>query len=192
MKLEVLRYSSQNDSTLGLLFDVTHGKRQFLCYTIEDEYRSIKKMHETRIPEGSYKLTLRSEGGFHSRYLQKYGANFHKGMIYVNKVPNFEYVLWHVGNYETNTSGCLLLGNTSSENISDKKGYIGASVAAYKRVYPLVRDAILKGEEVTVTYVDFDYVMGKPTVKVKPLKPNKPYNKANAQSIIKRMGGKLK
>ena len=192
MKLEVIRYSSQNDSTLGLLFDVTHGKRQFLCYTIEDEYRSVKKMHETRIPEGRYKLSLRKEGGFHSRYLKKYGANFHKGMIYVNKVPNFEYVLWHVGNYETNTSGCLLLGNSSSENISDKKGYIGASVAAYKRVYPLVRDAILKGEEVTVTYVDFDYVMGKPTVKVKPLKPKKPYNKANAKRIMGRIGGKLK
>jgi len=192
MKLEVMRYSSQNDSTLGILFDVTDGKRKFLCYTIEDEYRSVKKMHETRIPEGTYTLTLRSEGGFHSRYLKKYGANFHKGMIYVNKVPNFEYVLWHVGNYETNTSGCLLLGNSSSENISDKKGYIGASVAAYKRVYPIVRDAILSGSKVTVTYVDFDHVEGKPTPKVKPVKPRRPYNKANAQSIMARMGGKLK
>lgn len=192
MKLEVLRYSSQNDSTLGLLFDVTDGKRHFLCYTIEDEYRNVKVMHETRIPEGTYKLTLRSEGGFHNRYLQKYGANFHKGMIYVNKVPNFEYVLWHTGNYESNTSGCLLLGNSSSENISDKKGYIGASVAAYQRVYPIVRDAILSGQDVQVTYVDFDYVEGKPTVKVKPVKPNKPYDKANAQSIMARMGGKLK
>jgi len=192
MKLEVMRYSSQNDSTLGILFDVTDGKRKFLCYTIEDEYRSVKKKHETRIPEGTYTLTLRSEGGFHSRYLKKYGANFHKGIIYVNKVPNFEYVLWHVGNYETNTSGCLLLGNSSSENISDKKGYIGASVAAYKRVYPIVRDAILSGSKVTVTYVDFDHVEGKPTPKVKPVKPRRPYNKANAQSIMARMGGKLK
>ncbi len=191
MKLEVIRYSSQNDSTLGLLFDVTHGKRQFLCYTIEDEYRSIKKMHETRIPEGTYKLSLRKEGGFHQRYSSKY-KGWHRGMIYVNKVPNFEYVLWHVGNYETNTSGCLLLGNSSTENISDKKGYIGASVAAYKRVYPLIADAIEKGQDVQVTYVDFDYVMGKPTVKVKPLKPKKPYNKANAKRIMGRIGGKLK
>ena len=38
MKLEVLRYSSQNESTLGMLFDVTEG-REFLCYTLEDEYR---------------------------------------------------------------------------------------------------------------------------------------------------------
>jgi len=192
MKLEVMRFSSQNDSTLGILFDVSDGNRKFLCYTIEDEYRAVKKMHETRIPEGTYKLSLREEGGFHKRYLSKYGANFHKGMIYVNNVTNFEYVLWHIGNYETNTSGCLLLGNSQTENISDKKGYIGASEAAYKRVYPIVRDAILSGEKVEVTYVDFDYVEGKPTPKVKPVKPNKPYNKANAQGIMARMGGKLK
>ena len=38
MKLEVLRFSSQNDSSLGLLFDVTNG-RKFLCFTLEDEAR---------------------------------------------------------------------------------------------------------------------------------------------------------
>ena len=42
MKLEVLRISSQNDSTSGVLFDVTDGKRKFLCYTLEDEYRAVK------------------------------------------------------------------------------------------------------------------------------------------------------
>ena len=39
MELEVLRISSQVDSTSGILFDVTEGKRKFLCYTIEDEFR---------------------------------------------------------------------------------------------------------------------------------------------------------
>ena len=33
MKLEVLRFSSQNESTLGMLFDVTEG-RKFLCLTL--------------------------------------------------------------------------------------------------------------------------------------------------------------
>jgi len=84
MELEVLRISSQADSTSGILFDITGGKRKFLCYTVEDEYRSTKVKHETRIPAGVYNLTLRTEGGFHSRYLRKYGPEFHKGMIYVN------------------------------------------------------------------------------------------------------------
>lgn len=41
MKLEVLRFSSDSDSTLGALFDVT-DKRKFLCFTLEDELREVK------------------------------------------------------------------------------------------------------------------------------------------------------
>ena len=59
MKLEVIRFSSQNDSTLGLLFDVTDG-RKFLCFTLEDEARDTKVMGETRIPAGIYDLKLRT------------------------------------------------------------------------------------------------------------------------------------
>ena len=36
MKLEVLRFSSDSDSTLGVLFDTT-CERKFLCFTLEDE-----------------------------------------------------------------------------------------------------------------------------------------------------------
>ena len=32
MKLEVIRYSSQKDSTLGMLFDVTKGRKFFMFY----------------------------------------------------------------------------------------------------------------------------------------------------------------
>lgn len=41
MKLQVLRFNSQSDSTNGLLFDVTNGIK-FLCYTLEDERREEK------------------------------------------------------------------------------------------------------------------------------------------------------
>jgi len=150
MKLEVLRFNSSDDFTTGLLFDVTDNVRSFLCYTLEDEARTEKKWGETRIPAGTYKLTLRSEGGFHTRYLAKFGADFHKGMIYVNEVPNFEYILWHIGNDDDDTAGCLLVGKTSQDN------FIGSSTAAYKEIYPPIRDAILSGEEVSVKYIDYD------------------------------------
>tara|TARA_Y100000768_G_scaffold383205_1_gene364937 strand:+ start:974 stop:1774 length:801 start_codon:yes stop_codon:yes gene_type:complete len=156
MILEVLRISSQADSTSGILFDITENKRKFLCYTIEDEYRAEKVKHETRIPAGIYKLTLRSEGGFHSRYTSKYGAEWHKGMIYVNNVPNFEFILWHTGNTDESTSGCLILGDSQTSNLVKADGFVGSSVNSYKKVYPIVRDAILSGEEVLVKYVDFD------------------------------------
>jgi len=160
MKLEVLRISSQEDSTSGILFDVTDNKRKFLCYTVEDEFRAEKIKHETRIPAGTYTLTLRSEGGFHSRYTSKYGADWHRGMIYVNNVPGFEYILWHTGNTDESTSGCLILGNSQTSNLVQSDGFVGSSVNAYKTVYPMIRDAILSGEKVLVRYIDFDYIEG--------------------------------
>ena len=71
MKLKVLRFSSQEDSTSGLLFEENDLGLRFLCYTLEDERRSIKVKGETRVPSGIYKLALRKEGGFHKRYKGK-------------------------------------------------------------------------------------------------------------------------
>ena len=67
MKLKVLRFSSQEDSTSGLLF--LEGKKglEFLCYTLEDERRVLKVKGETRVPSGTYKIELRTEGGFHEK-----------------------------------------------------------------------------------------------------------------------------
>jgi len=154
MKLEVIRYSSQKDSTLGMLFDVTKG-RKFLCFTLEDEARRTKVKGETRIPAGTYKLKLRKEGGYHARTLKKYGSAFHKGMIHVQNVPNFTYILWHTGNTDEHTMGCLLFGDTAQQNVT-KEGFIGASGDAYKRVYPPIAAAIESGVDVEVKYVDFD------------------------------------
>ena len=155
MKLEVLRFSSQIDSTSGILFETTNGKRTFLCYTIEDEQRDVKVWGETRIPAGTYKLKLRTEGGFHNRYVSKYGG-WHKGMIWVQDVPGFEWILWHTGNTDEHTAGCLILGNTQTNNRIAKDGFIGSSVDAYKFVYPRVAAAIESGLDVEVTYIDYD------------------------------------
>jgi hypothetical protein len=156
MKYEVLRVSSGKDSTSGLLFEVDNGKRTFLCYTLEDEQRDVKVWGETRIPAGTYKLKLREEGGFHNRYLNKYGTPFHKGMIWVQDVPGFEWILWHTGNTDEHTAGCLILGNTQTNNRIAKDGFVGSSVDAYKFVYPRVAAAIESGLDVEVTYVDYD------------------------------------
>ena len=154
MKYEVLRISSGKDSTSGMLFEINNGKRTFLAYTLEDEQRDVKVWGETRIPAGKYKLSLRKEGGFHTRYQAKYG-DMHKGMIHVNDVPGFEYILWHTGNTDENTAGCLLLGNSQTSNLVQKDGFVGSSVNAYKDVYPYVAAAISQGD-VWVTYIDYD------------------------------------
>lgn len=147
MELKVVRYKSEDETTLGHLY--INGKHQ--CYTLEDEFRSEKVHGETRIPEGTYKITLRNEGGFDRRYRAKFGTKFHKGMLWVRDVPNFEYILIHIGNTDDDTAGCLLVG--SQPNRSDQtEGKVSASTDAYKIMYPKVRDALLKGEEVTITY----------------------------------------
>jgi len=155
MKYEVLRTSSGKDSTSGLLFEVSQNKRTFLAYTLEDEQRDVKVWGETRIPAGTYKLKLRTEGGFHNKYASKYG-NFHKGMIHVQDVPGFEWILWHTGNTDEHTAGCLILGNTQTNNRIAKDVFIGSSVDAYKFVYPRVVSAIEAGIDVEVEYIDYD------------------------------------
>jgi len=154
MKYELLRKKKKKDSTSGLLFEVDNGKRTFLCYTIEDEQRDVKVWGETRIPAGTYQLELRTEGGFHNRYKSRYP--FHKGMIWVKDVPGFEYILWHTGNTDEHTAGCLVLGNSQESNIVKKDGFVGYSRDAYSFVYPRVAAAIESGLRVSVEYIDYD------------------------------------
>jgi hypothetical protein len=149
MEITVQRFSSNNESTLGVLFIDC----DFQCYTIEDEFRSKKARGETRIPAGRYRITLRNEGGFHSRYLQKFGADFHKGMLWIRDVPDFEYILIHIGNDDDDTAGCLLVGNTANNNRSGA-GFVGDSTGAYKELYQIIRDAILDGDDVWINYLD--------------------------------------
>jgi hypothetical protein len=156
MKLEILRINSDIDSTSGLVFDTTDG-RKFLCYSLEDEYRNEKVKHETRVPAGTYKILLRKEGGFNARYTKKYGK-FHKGMLHVQDVPGFQYILIHTGNTDEHTSGCLIVGDSQENNQLIKNGFIGKSVQAYKRIYTPIADALENGEEVTITYIDYDTV----------------------------------
>ena len=155
MKLIVLRFSSEADSTHGLLFEHTEVGKKFLCYTLEDERRALKVRGETRVPAGTYKIELRKEGGFHERYTKKY-PGLHRGMLHVTDVPNFEYILIHTGNTDEHTAGCLLVGDSQENNQLLPDGFIGKSVNAYKRIYPRIASAIANGEEVTITYQDYD------------------------------------
>jgi|TARA_Y100000310_G_scaffold68472_1_gene63856 hypothetical protein len=152
--LEVLRYSTSDDSTLGILSEVGGNGREFLAYTIEDEFREEKVSGKTRIPEGTYEIKLRTTGGFNNRYTAKFG-DWHKGMLHVQDVPGFEYILIHTGNTDEDTMGCLLVADTSQQNIT-KEGFIGASTDAYKRIYPDLAQYILDGNKLTITYIDYD------------------------------------
>ena len=164
MKLEVLRISSGPDSTSGILFivddtaDNPNGegfrcKRSFVCYTLEDEKRDVKKYGETRIPAGTYEVKLRTEGGYHQKYSKRF-PDIHRGMLHITNVPNFEYILIHCGNTDEHTAGCLLVGDSQENNQLNKDGFIGKSTQAYKRIYPKIAETILNNNKVLITYKD--------------------------------------
>lgn len=148
MKITVNRFHSNNDATLSTI----HIDGKFICFGLEDEYRAKKVKGETRIPAGTYNIGIRKVGGFHGRYRSMFGS-FHKGMLQVLDVPNFEYILIHIGNYEHNTNGCLLVGKNATTD--GNKLTIPVSTTAYKEFYSKVIDEAIKGN-VTIEYIDND------------------------------------
>lgn len=143
--LIVDRYLSNADATLSRVY---LGEK-FLCHGLEDEFRTDKVAGETRIPAGRYRLTLRTWGGFHNRYKRKF--NDHIGMIWVRDVPNFQFILWHIGNFETNTDGCLLLGEGDEQAMA-----VWNSGKTYRQVYSIVAPMIRDGRITHVQYRDND------------------------------------
>lgn len=151
MNLRLERLTADADSTIGALF--LDGR--FQCFTVEDEFRATKVARETRVPAGVYDVKLRAEGGFHQRFLEKFGPTWHKGMLHLQHVPGFEYVLIHTGNTDDDTEGCVIVGLGANVTLEGGGG-LANSVLAYQKFYPPVRDALLRGERVTLTIVDRD------------------------------------
>jgi len=157
MKLEVKRLGDNGDTTIGAFY--INGV--FKCFTIEDqEQKGAKVKGETRIPNGTYNVSLRKEGGYHAKYTKRY-PDIHKGMLCIHNAPNwkvinngkeFQYILIHTGNHDGHTMGCLLL------NFSvDSSSYMGSnSGGAYKAFYPDIANAANNGEEITITYTDIE------------------------------------
>lgn len=112
MQITVDRYLSTNEATLSRV--LVDGA--FQCFGLEDEFRAVKIPGETRVPAGSYKITLRTWGGFHDRYQKdRRFRDFHQGMLWVRDVAGFEDILIHVGNSERDTAGCLLVAKERDE-----------------------------------------------------------------------------
>ena len=157
MKLTVVRTQFGTDATNGIL--LVDGL--FECYTLEDQYQAVKVMHETCIPEGTYEIKFRTVGGFHSKYSERYG-NAHYGMLHLQDVPNFTYILIHAGNTDEHTSGCLIVGETQQDLDLSDDGFIGHSGKAYLKLYNKVAKELLLGKEVSIEYTTITKLLQKP------------------------------
>jgi len=148
MEILVDRFVSDEDSTISrVLLDGS-----FVCFGLEDEYREHKIPSETRVAAGTYDVRLRTVGGFHQRYQNRYG-DLHRGMLHVQEVPDFEYILIHVGNTDEDTAGCLLVGEDAITTQGEMR--VNMSRSAYQKLYPMVVDAAARGD-LQITYQDND------------------------------------
>lgn len=149
MKITVKRFLSNANETMGvMLIDGTP-----VCWTMEDEHRDKKVMAETRIPAGTYKIGLRLEGGHHEKYGKKF-PNLHKGMLELQNVPNFKFILIHIGNTDDDSAGCILVGNYP--NPLGATLTVGDSTGAYLKIYKIIIDAFNRKENVEITIEDQD------------------------------------
>jgi len=135
MLLNLTRLSTTEESTLGCL--KING--MFACFTIEDAWREDKIKSVTRIPVGLYDIKLRNTGGMTKKYQDRY--EFHQGMLWLQDVPQFQWVYIHTGNEATHSEGCILVGDTATNNQTEK-GRIGSSRVAYSRIYPDIAKAV--------------------------------------------------
>ena len=137
--LESERFGYGGDSTLSRLS--LDGQPE--CFVLEDERREVKVFGETCIPVGRYEILLRDEGGMHQRYLDRF-PELHRGMLWLQDVPNFEWVYFHIGNKERHTNGCLLTGQLPAI-LPDGEFEVMRSELAYLNLYrkllaPLLSD----------------------------------------------------
>jgi len=146
MIITLNRISDNKDSTIGYLQVDGH----FFCFTLEDQFNKTKIRGETRIPEGTYKLSIRKEDSpLTLQHRKNYGAWF-KYHIEISGVENFKWIYIHSGNDDDHTDGCLLLGDTLFNHLVTPKSPLGQSVQALKRFYDLVYPIIDKGQEVLI------------------------------------------
>lgn len=153
MLLFLDRFSNSAEDTLGLLRRGNSDPLLFLCFTLEDEERAVKKFGETRIPAGTYRLRLRTAGKLDGIYAKRY--SFHKGMLWVPEVPNFKWIYFHTGNNDDHTEGCILVGDMPTTNyVSPGADNLFKSRQAYERIYPRIARAI-RDSFVDLTIRDF-------------------------------------
>ena len=130
--------------------DYTSGKLyvdgQHICYTLEDEYRAVKVRGETRIPCGVYEIKLRNAGSMAPKYLRRFP--WQRGMLWLQEVPNFEYVYIHIGNDTDDTLGCILVG------MARDGATLGRSLEAYAALYHLIIAAMDRDEKVWIEIRD--------------------------------------
>ena len=123
---------------------------EFFCYNLEDGFNKEKIYGETRIPHGIYEIETRKEGKHYYKYNNKWG---HKWAFWIRHISNFQFVMWHIGNFIEDTLGCPLCGDGYSID-TDGDYRTLYSTNAYKKLYKVLTPVFEKGEEKVLICMD--------------------------------------
>ena len=97
VNLLIIRDTFTKESTIGKLF--INGES--FCDTLENPYINNER-NISCIPKGQYNVRLR---------LARESATRDYLHLLVQDVPNRKWILVHIGNYPSQTQGCILVGN---------------------------------------------------------------------------------
>lgn len=137
MVITVERIYTCSTYTIGKLY--ING--EYFCDTIEDcdrklddsmseEEISKKKVYgETAIPCGTYNLTMGVKSPKYSNFSKYKWAKPYDGYLpRIEKVKGFDGILIHVGNYASNSLGCILVGRNTI------KGQVTSSTVTFQKL----------------------------------------------------------
>ena len=140
MEIRLKRIAKRDSYTIGRL--IIDGK--YCCDTLEDKDRGLtknmglseiknKKVYgQTAIPAGRYQI------------IWSYSAKFKKSLPLLLNVPGYEGIRIHSGNTNSDTYGCILLGENK------EVGKVLNSAATCNKILPMIKDACQK-EKVYIT-----------------------------------------
>jgi len=138
MELLSVRETFTNKSTISRIY----ANGVFLAYVLEPvdrnlnsgmslpEIKAIKDTNPpgtTAIPYGTYPITIYNS------------PDHHMDVPLVNNTPDFGYVELHIGNYPSDTKGCLLLGESKATD------FVGSSHLAFTKVFEIIEEALKNG-----------------------------------------------
>lgn len=155
MEITLKRIARRPTYTIGKLS--IDGK--YFCDTIEDRDRDVNRNgrfdngevkipSQTAIPNGRYRVTMRVQSPkfSHRAEYNWWRVNGRYGYLpRLLDVPHFEGILIHAGSTARSSAGCIIVGrNTVVGGVTD-------SMATCKKLYPILKAAADRGEEIWIT-----------------------------------------
>jgi hypothetical protein len=141
MNLKLQRRFLGSGYTIGSLYidgvyfcdtleDTDRGLRQSMSIA---EIRQKKIAGQTAIPTGTYSVTMDTVS---PKYSAREAYRFCGGKLpRLIDVPGYEGILIHIGNFDSDTEGCILVGENKV------KGQVINSTDTFRRLYEILKTA---------------------------------------------------